>query len=140
MLLGTYTPKMDEKSRLYVPSDFRAQMQSGVVLARGQERCVFVFVKDEFEAIREKIKHLSTNSKQGRDYLRFFFSGANFQVPDKQGRITLPAGLREWAGIDKDVCFVGVGNRAEIWDLSAWNKYISGQEEAFANIEISGLF
>jgi MraZ protein len=78
-----------------------------------------------------------------RDYLRLFLSGASDEVPDKQNRVTIPANLREYAGLDRDLTVIGAGNRAEIWATDAWNAYYQEKEEAFSNTEeevIPGLF
>ena len=82
-------------------------------------------------------------SKNARDYIRVLMSGASDEVPDKQGRITVPPRLRMYAGLSRDLIVVGVGTRAEIWDAEAWNRYLSAQEEAFSqSVEevIPGMF
>ena len=143
MFLGTYAPKLDEKGRLILPAKFRDELASGLVLTRGQEHCVYVFSQREFEALHEKIRQAPVTSKQARDYLRVFLSGASAEVPDKQNRVTIPAALRSYAGLDRDLVVIGAGSRAEIWDATAWETYLADQEAAFANTEeevIPGLF
>lgn len=143
MLLGTHAPKLDEKNRLILPAKFRPELEGGVVLTRGQERCLYLFSSSEFEAVHQKIRQAPVTSKQARDYLRVFLSGASDEVPDKQGRITVPAMLREYAGISRDLVVIGVGSRAEIWDASNWNTYLAEQENNFSNISeevIPGIF
>ncbi|MGO4300515.1 division/cell wall cluster transcriptional repressor MraZ [Leifsonia sp. RAF41] len=143
MFLGTHAPKLDEKGRIILPAKFRDELASGLVLTRGQEHCVYVFSQREFEALHEKIRQAPVTSKQARDYLRVFLSGASAEVPDKQNRVTVPAALRSYAGLDRDLVVIGAGSRAEIWDASAWETYLTEQEAAFANTEeevIPGLF
>ena len=143
MLLGTHTPKLDEKNRLILPAKFRAELEGGVVITRGQDRCLFLFSASEFELVHQKIREAPATSKQARDYLRVFLSGASDEVPDKQGRVTLPAMLREYAGIQRDLVVIGVGSRAEVWDATSWNEYLANQEESFSNISeevIPGIF
>lgn len=143
MLLGTHAPKLDDKNRLILPAKFRADLEGGVVVTRGQERCLYLFSAGEFDNVHEKIRQAPLTSKQARDYLRVFLSGASDEVPDKQGRITLPANLREYAGITRDLVVIGVGSRAEIWDAESWNSYLAGQEDSFSNITeevIPGIF
>ena len=143
MLLGTHAPKLDDKNRLILPAKFRIELDGGVVLTRGEERCLYLFSTAEFESVHQKIRQAPVTSKQARDYLRVFLSGASDEVPDKQGRITVPAVLREYAGITRDLVVIGVGSRAEIWDADSWNKYLSDQEESFSNITeevIPGIF
>ncbi|MFE4951464.1 division/cell wall cluster transcriptional repressor MraZ [Leifsonia sp. NPDC056665] len=143
MFLGTYAPKLDEKGRIILPAKFRDELASGLVLTRGQEHCVYVFSQREFESLHEKIRQAPVTSKQARDYLRVFLSGASAEVPDKQNRVTVPTSLRSYAGLDRDLVVIGAGSRAEIWDAEAWETYLAEQEAAFANTEeevIPGLF
>lgn len=143
MFLGTYAPKLDDKGRIILPAKFRDELASGLVLTRGQEHCVYVFSQREFESLHEKIRQAPVTSKQARDYLRVFLSGASAEVPDKQNRVTIPTPLRSYAGLDRDLVVIGAGSRAEIWDAEAWETYLAEQEAAFANTEeevIPGLF
>ncbi len=143
MFLGTFTPKLDEKGRLILPSKFRDALAEGVVITRGQERCLYVFSEQEFAQMHERIRQAPITSKQGRDYLRVFLSGAHAETPDKQGRVTVPAALRTYAGLERDLAVIGAGSRAEIWDADAWQRYLEEQENAFAEIEeevIPGMF
>lgn len=143
MFLGTYTPKLDDKGRVILPAKFRTELEGGVVIARGQERCLYVFSTREFEELHEKIRLAPVTSKQARDYLRLFLSGANSEVPDSQHRVSIPAALRNYAGLGKDLTVIGVGNRAEIWDTASWESYYAEQETQFAETTeevIPGLF
>ena len=143
VFLGTYAPKLDEKGRLILPAKFWEELSSGVVITRGQERCLYVFSQREFEDIHGKIRQASITSKQNRDFLRLFLSGANQEVPDNQNRVTIPANLREYAGLGKELTVIGAGNRAEIWDTEAWNTYYENAESDFVNTTeevIPGLF
>jgi MraZ protein len=143
MLLGTHTPKLDEKGRLFLPAKFRDELSDGVVITRGQERCLYVFSAKEFAEIHEKLRQAPASVKGARDYLRVLLSGASDETPDKQGRVVLPSLLRTYAGLTKDLVIIGVGSRAEIWDATAWNEYLAQNEENFANqVEevIPGLF
>lgn len=143
MLLGTHAPKLDEKGRLFLPAKFRDELQAGLVITRGQENCLYVFSAAEFQAVHDKIRQAPVTSVDARNYLRVFLSGASDELPDKQGRVTIPAALRQYAGLDKDLVVIGVGSRAEIWNATAWNEYLNKQETAFANVAeevIPGLF
>ena len=143
MFLGTYAPKLDEKGRIILPAKFRDELSTGVVMTRGQERCIYVFANREFEEMHEKIRQAPITSKQGRDYLRVLLSGASSETPDKQNRVTIPANLREYAGLDRELTVIGAGSRVEIWDSEAWEAYLAEQETEFANTEeevIPGLF
>ena len=143
MFLGTFTPKLDDKGRLILPSKFRDDLAEGLVITRGQERCLYVFSESEFAQMHDRIREAPITSKQGRDYLRVFLSGAHAETPDKRGRVTVPAALRQYASLDRDLAVIGAGSRAEIWDAEAWQRYLAEQESAFADIEeevIPGMF
>ena len=86
------------------------------MLTRGQERCIYVFSQREFESMHDKIRQAPVTSKQARDLLRVFLSGASAETPDKQHRVTIPAMLRDYAALDRDLTVIGAGSRAEIWD------------------------
>ena len=133
MFLGTHTPRLDDKGRLFLPAKFRDKLAAGLVMTRGQERCLYVFPMDEFVSITQKFQSAPTSSKAARDYMRVFLSGASDEIPDKQGRVTVPAGLREYAGLDRDCTVIGAGSRVEVWDTAAWNEYLASTEQAFAD-------
>lgn len=143
MFLGTYEPKLDDKGRLILPAKYRDQLAGGLVVTRGQEHCLYVFPMAEFENLLERLQQAPMTSKEARTYTRVFLSGANDQIPDKQGRITLPAALREYAGLDRDLAVIGSGSHVEIWDMNAWNTFLSNSEDDFADREdelIPGVF
>lgn len=135
MFLGTYTPRLDAKGRLILPAKFRSQFAEGLVLTRGQEHCLYVFSVQEFERIHEQMREASMSSKQARDYVRVFLSGATDEVPDKQGRVMIPAMLREYAGLEQDLAVIGAGTRVEIWSATAWDNYLQEQEKQFAETD-----
>lgn len=133
MFLGTHTPRLDEKGRLFLPAKFRDKLAGGLVMTRGQERCLYVFPMDEFATITQKFQEAPTSSKAARDYMRVFLSGASDEIPDKQGRVTVPAALRQYAGLDRECTVIGAGSRVEVWDTTAWNEYLASTEQAFAD-------
>lgn len=143
MFLGTHTPRMDEKARLILPAKYRDELANGLVLTRGQERCIYVFSAGEFKRVHEQMRQAPLTSRQARDYIRVFLSGASDEIPDKQGRVTIPSALREYAGLDREVTVIGAGDRAEIWDTAAWNAYLEDKEAEFSTTDeeaIPGLF
>ena len=95
--LGTHTPKLDDKGRLILPAKFREPLAAGLVMAKGQERCIVVY-----------------------------------PMADRQGRITIPPMLREYAALDRDLAVIGNISRVEIWQLDAWNTYLAEKEPGFA--------
>jgi MraZ protein len=132
VFLGTHTPRLDDKGRLFLPAKFRDELAGGVVITRGQEHCLYVFTRSAFAAKAEELQSASLTSKRDRDYGRMFFSMAEDQTPDKQGRVTVPARLRDYAGLDRDCVVVGANTRLEIWDAAAWSAYETEQEQKFA--------
>jgi MraZ protein len=138
VFLGTHTPRLDDKGRLFLPAKFRDELAGGVVITRGQERCLFVFPRTAFAAKAEELQAASLTSRAARDYGRMFFSSASDEVPDKQGRVTVPAPLRQYAGLTKDCVVIGANTRLEIWDAAAWEVYEAEQEQAFADQDEGG--
>ena len=134
MFLGTYEPRLDDKGRLILPAKFRDEMAGGIVITRGQEHCLYAFPRDEFENIHAQLRQAPLTSKQARDYMRVFLSGATNEVPDRQGRVTIPAILRKYAGLERDLAVIGSGSKIEIWAAAAWEDYLADQEQAYAEI------
>lgn len=134
LMLGTYTPKIDAKGRMALPAKMRAQLGTGLVMARGQERCVYLLPAMEFRRIAMQIQRTSMGDKAARDYLRVFLSGAVDQDPDKQGRVLVPQMLRDYANLGSDIVVIGVGTRAEIWNREAWESYLADKEQGYADI------
>lgn len=143
MFLGTHTPRLDDKGRLFLPAKFRDRLADGLVMTKGQEHCLYVFPADGFVTLAENLQKGPTSSKAVRDYVRVFLSGAFDDVPDKQGRVTIPATLRDYANLSRDCTVIGTGNRVEVWDTPAWDAYLVRSEQAFAEQSeevIPGLF
>ena len=134
MFFGTYTPKLDDKGRLFLPAKFRDELAEGLVVTRGQERCLYVWSMEEFQKLTERLREVPVTNKAARDYVRMFFAGASDETPDKQGRVTIPPMLREYASLSKDCIVIGAMNRIEIWDSASWQTYSDEQEQAFADL------
>jgi MraZ protein len=132
VFLGTHAPKLDEKGRLFLPAKYRDELAAGVVITKGQEHCLYIFPYGEFERITGKLSEAPVTAKAVRDYSRVFFASASDEVPDKQGRITVPAALRGYAGLERDCIVIGANTRLEIWDAQAWETYLAGQEDLFS--------
>jgi MraZ protein len=134
MFFGTYTPKLDDKGRLFLPAKFRDDLAEGLVVTRGQERCLTVWSMEDFGRLTERLRQAPVTNKGTRDYVRMLFAAASQEVPDKQGRITIPTLLREYASLRKDVMVIGAMNRIEIWDPQSWQQYSEEQEQVFADL------
>ena len=111
MFMGEYNHTIDTKGRLIIPSKFREALGDGFVVTKGLDGCLFVYDNAEWTAFEEKLKALPMTNKESRKFVRFFLAGAAEVEVDKQGRILIPAVLREFAGLDKDVVLVGVASR-----------------------------
>ncbi len=120
MFMGEYNHTIDAKGRLIVPAKFREQLGSEFVVTKGLDGCLFVYSNEEWKHIEDKFREIPLTTKDARKFSRFFFAGAAVCEVDKQGRILLPANLREYAAIEKDVVSVGVLNRVEIWSKDRW--------------------
>lgn len=132
MFLGTHHPRLDDKGRLFLPAKFRKDLANGLVVTRGQERCLYVFALPEFERITSAMNDTPVTSRKVRDFQRVFLSAASDEIPDKQGRLTIPAVLREYAGLERECTVIGAGSRVEVWDTQAWNSYLAETEESFS--------
>jgi MraZ protein len=143
MFLGTHTPKLDEKGRVILPAKFRDELSSGLVLTKGQEGCLYVFSQREFESYYAQLRQAPLTNQGSRDFLRVFLSGASQELLDSQNRVTIAQELRTYAGLERDLTVIGVGNHAEIWATSAWDAYYAAKESGFSATSeevIPGLF
>ena len=134
MFLGTYTPRLDDKHRLVLPARFREALADGLVITRGQERCLCVWPVEGFRAATERLSDAPLTSRAARDYQRLLFAGAHDEVPDKQGRVTIPPPLRSYAGLSRDCTVIGANTRLEIWDSAAWESYLEQEEQSFSDV------
>ena len=137
MFLGEYQHSVDDKGRLVLPAKFRDRLDDGLVVTKGQEHCLYLFPMDRWEEEVAKVQALPRENKRFRNYARTFFGSASDQTLDRQGRIQVPQGLRDYAELDKDVIVVGVGERVEIWDVAAWSTLSEEADELFSGIEES---
>lgn len=134
MFMGEYRHSLDSKARLIMPAKFREGLGEAFVITRGLDNCLFVYPQEEWKIMEEKVKNLPLAKSEARAFVRFLFSGASECEVDKQGRICLPALLREYAKIDKEVVVIGVSNRVEIWSKENWDSYINQAEVDYADL------
>jgi MraZ protein len=135
MFIGEYRHTLDEKGRIAIPAKLRFSKigeEEYWVATKGFDHCLFVYPKDEWTAIVEKInERLTLTKKEDRSFLRMFISPANEQAVDKQGRIAVSQSLREYANIIRDVVVLGAIKRIEIWSEENWNRYREENEKSF---------
>lgn len=120
MFMGEYNHTIDTKGRIIVPSKFRDALGDVFVVTLGLDGCLFVYPNTEWESFLSKLRNLP-GSKEARQLQRYFMAGATECEVDKQGRILIPVKLREQAGLDKEVVFVGVLSKIEIWSKERWD-------------------
>ncbi|HHY36558.1 MAG TPA: division/cell wall cluster transcriptional repressor MraZ [Firmicutes bacterium] len=134
MFMGEYRHTIDSKGRLIIPVKFREGLGPSFVATKGLDSCLFLYPREEWSNLEQKLKALPFTRADARAFVRFFFSGATECEMDRQGRILLPPNLREYAGIEKDVVVIGVSNRVEVWSEEGWRAYSSKAEQAYEEI------
>src|SRR2546430_9038428 len=102
MFLGTHTPKLDDKGRLTLPAKFRDALAGGLMVTKGQDHCLYVFPRAEFEEMARKVAAAPLTNEAVRAYQRYLFAGTDEQRPDGQGRIAIAPELRRYAGLTKE--------------------------------------
>lgn len=123
MFMGEYNHTIDAKGRLIMPAKYREQLGKEFVVTKGLEGCLYVYPVEAWKEFEDKLEALPvTVNQKARKFSRFFTAGATMVELDKQGRILLPAVLRSYAGLTKDVVLAGVLKRIEIWDKEKWDK------------------
>ncbi len=141
MFMSEYNHTVDAKGRLIIPSKFRELLGEEFVVSKGMDGCLFVYANEDWNAFEQKLTALPLINKEARQFARFFLAGAAQVELDKQGRILLPANLREFAGLDKDVVLVGVGSRIEIWSKEKWESMATDEnmDDITSAMEALGL-
>jgi MraZ protein len=134
VFLGTHTPRLDDKGRLALPARFRPELEGGLVICKGQDRCLFVFPVTEFGRFTDALRNAPVTDRRVRDYSRVLFASASNETPDGQGRITIPPTLRQYAGLSKECVVIGANTRIEVWDSEAWAQYLDTTEQAFSDV------
>lgn len=134
MFIGEFKHSVDQKGRVAIPAKFRLHLIKGAVVTRGLDNCLFLYPKEEWEELANKLAKLPISQKDARAFARLMLSGAMEVEIDKQGRITLPQYLREYAKIKNEAVITGLYTRIEIWDKDEWEKYKKESEENSVDI------
>ncbi len=129
MFMGTYEHSIDTKGRVIIPAKFREQLGDSFVVTLGLDGCLFVYPENEWQDFVKELRELP-GSKEARKLQRYFMAGAAPCDVDKQGRVLIPASLREKAGLEKDIVFVGVMSKIEIWSKELWD-----ENDDFENVD-----
>lgn len=134
MFIGEYQHSLDNKGRIIIPSKFREELGDTFIMTKGLDNCLFVYPKDEWKVLEDKLKLLPLTRKDARAFVRFFFAGATECELDKQGRILIPSNLREHSKLEKDAVIIGVSNRVEVWSKGQWDSYNDDDDLSYENI------
>lgn len=129
MFIGEYSHSIDPKRRVALPSKFRSELGSRVVVTRGLDASLFVYPMKVWEALAEKLGSLPIGESSTRSFTRLMLAGATDVELDSQGRVLIPDYLKEYAGLRKNVVVVGLYNRLEIWGEEKWKTYKAGAEK-----------
>ena len=134
MFMGEYHHNIDEKGRLILPSKFRYDLGETFVITRGIDSCLFVYPKETWNNLTNKLNELSFTKKDVRSFQRFFLSAASICEFDKQGRINISSPLIEYASLDKECVVIGVNDRIEIWSKENFDKFLNDNLENISDI------
>ncbi len=135
MFLGEYQHSLDAKGRIILPSKFRGLLADGCVLTRGLDNCLAVYPKEQWERQSTRLQEDAAQSnRQVRDFLRIWYASALEEEPDKQGRITVPEHLRQYASLEREVTVTGRGNFAEIWSRPNWDRRLAEVLPSYADL------
>ncbi len=129
MFLGEYEYKVDGKGRLPLPPKFRAELGAELMLTKGAEKCIVVYPAAEWRKLADTLAPKAVPSSKLRKLNRSIFGTAFSLSIDGQGRIALPAVLRQYAEISDTAIVVGLNNYIEIWNPSLWEAEKSATEE-----------
>lgn len=122
MFLGEYKHNLDYKGRVAVPKKFRTELKSGAIITKGLDKCLFLYPKESWEQLTERLRQLSVTQADTRAFGRYLFGGASEVEFDSLGRIKIPDYLLAYASLSKEVMLVGLLDRVEIWNSKKWEK------------------
>ncbi|MCL5004176.1 MAG: division/cell wall cluster transcriptional repressor MraZ [Patescibacteria group bacterium] len=133
MFLGEYQPNLTEGARLALPKKLRDQIRGdSVILSKGFEKCIFGYDKEDWLKEAEKQVELPISDPKVRTLKRYMFSGAADVELDSQGRLVIPASLKEYASVENGVTVIGAGDHFEIWNDGNWKEHLKSLETSLA--------
>ena len=140
MFTGRFEHTIDTKGRVSLPAKFREILRTTyddrlVVTNFNFDKCLVAYPGEEWRIMAERVNSLSMVKKEVRSFQRFFFSGASECPTDKLGRILLPLSLREYAHLEKEIVFVGMINKIEIWNKKEWERIFCDSQENIPEME-----
>ena len=126
MFMGKHLNSIDAKSRMIIPSKFREELGYRCILTLGKDKCLYIYPVSEWEKVTKDLSVHPSSDLNSRQLVRHFFANANECEIDKQGRITIPQELREYAGIEKELVTSGLANIIEVWSKDEFDKTENG--------------
>ena len=132
MFLGEHQHSLDTKGRVILPARHRDQLEGGAVVTFQVDGCLAVYAPDAFEGMAADVTEAAKRNQRGRDVARAFFANAQNVTPDRQGRVAIPQGLRDLAGLSRDVTVAGMYDHIEIWDAARWSSHKQAGERELA--------
>ena len=134
MFIGEYHHTIDEKGRIIIPVKFREELGNNFIITRGIENCLFVYSKENWAQITNKLNSLPFTKKDARTFNRFFMSGATDVELDKQGRVNISKPLIDYANLLKDCVIIGTGDRLEVWSQESWESFFDSTKDSMSDI------
>ncbi len=134
MFMGEYHHNIDEKGRIVIPTKFREVLKDQFVIARGLEKCLYIYSMEDWQSLVEKLNTLPFTKKDARTFIRSFFSGATVCEFDRQGRTCITSPLVFYAGLTKECVIIGANDRIELWDKDAWDAFLKENESKLSDI------
>ena len=134
MFIGEYHHTIDEKGRIIIPVKFREELGNSFIITRGIENCLFVYSKENWAQITNKLNSLPFTKKDARTFNRFFMSGATDVELDKQGRVNISKPLIDYANLLKDCVIIGTGDRLEVWSQESWESFFDSTKDSMSDI------
>ncbi len=130
--VGSYEHSLDDKGRMVLPTAFRSHFSEGAYLAKWQDGCLALMTEQTFRRVAEEKMALARAGREIRNIARAFGAGTAVVTPSKQGRIVIPANLRSYAGLTRDIVIVGALSVVEIWDSQRWAEIDQAGDEGLA--------
>lgn len=123
MFLGEFQHNLDLKGRMALPAKFRSELKKGAIITRGIDECLFVFPKNEWQKLADKLVALPLTQSNSRAFVRLMMAGASESPIDSQGRVLIPEYLKRYAKLNREAIVIGLYSRVEVWDKRIWEKY-----------------
>lgn len=130
-IFGEYKVSMDAKGRMMMPAEFRKQLQEAdeksFVIKRGMNNCLTLYLQSQWSIMRDKLDAMNDFNPKVQQFKRLFLDGIAIVELDNAGRLLIPKGLQEYAGLSKEISFWAQGNKVEIWNKETKDKYVEAQ-------------